>query len=278
MDLSRVIVATDASEAGRAGIRAGHRVAEASGARLTVMTAALKSAAAVAAGAGGWDEGIDSLEALARHLRAELGSESLPADIELDVVPGLPGIEVPRYAEEHGASLIVLGRKPRSQAARLVMGDTADAVARRSRVPCLIVPPVRMTLQRILVALDGTVRSRIVCETACAFARAIGAKLGAVTIEPQRAGEPDSLAVQVPGARSERVARTARELAERCGLDVEILARRGDPVREIMDAAAGWDVLVVGYHRGGPPGIIEGGSVARRLAHQVPGALLTVPL
>jgi nucleotide-binding universal stress UspA family protein len=278
MELSRVIVATDASEAGRAAIRAGRAVAAASGARLTVMTAALKSAAAVAAGAGGWDEGIDSLEALTRHLRAELGAEALPADIELDVVPGLPGIEVPRYAEEHGASLIVLGRKPRSQAARLVMGDTADAVARRSRVPCLIVPPARMSFERVLVALDATVRGRIVCDTACAFARAIGAKLGVVTIEPQRVGEPDALADQVPGARSERVARAARELAERCGLDVEVILRRGDPVREIMAAAAGWDILVVGYHRGGPPGIIEGGSVARRLAHQVPGALMTVPL
>lgn len=278
MELNRVIVATDASEAGRAAIRAGRQVAEASGARLTVMTAALKSAAAVAAGAGGWDEGIDSLEALARHLRAELGAETLPTDIELDVVPGLPGIEVPRYAEEHGANLIVLGRKPRSQAARLVMGDTADAVARRSRVPCLIVPPVRTRFRRVLVALDGTVRGRIVCDTACAFARAIGAKLGVVTIEPQHAGEPDALAVQVPGARSERVARAARELAQRCGLDAEVILRRGDPVREIMAAAAEWDVLVVGYHRGGPPGIIEGGSVARRLAHQVTGALMTVPL
>ena len=278
MELSRVVVATDASEAGRAAIRAGRLVAEASGARLTVMTAALKSAAAVAAGAGGWDEGIDSLEALARHLRAELGPDALPADIELEVVPGLPGIEVPRYAEEHDASLVVLGRKPRSQAARLVMGDTADAVARRSRVPCLIVPPARTALKRVLVALDGTVRGKIVCDTACDFARAIGAELGVVTIERQHVGEPDALADQVPGARSERVAKTARELAKRCGLGVEVIIRRGDPVREIMHVAAEWDVLAVGYHRGGPPGIIEGGSVARRLAHQVPGALLTVPL
>jgi hypothetical protein len=278
MELSRVVVATDASEAGRAAIRAGRQVAEAAGARLTVMTAALKSAAAVAAGAGSWDEGIDSLEALARHLRAELGAAALPADIELEVVPGLPGIEVPRYAEEHGASLIVLGRKPRSQAARLVMGDTADAVARRSRVPCLIVPPGRTSFDRILIALDGTVRGKIVCETACAFARAIGADVGVVTVERQHAGEPDALAVQVPGARAEQAARTARELADRCGRSVELIVRRGDPVREIMDASSGWDVLAVGYHRGGPPGIIEGGSVARRLAHQVPGALLTVPL
>lgn len=278
MELTRVVVATDASEAGRAAIKAGRHVARASGARLVIMTATLESAAALAAGGGSWDQGIESVDALARHLGAELGSESIPPGIELEVVTGLPGIEVPRFAEARGASLVVLGRKPRSQAARLVMGDTADAVARRSRVPCLIVPPGVASFGRVLVALDGTVRGEIVFEAACAFARAIGASLGVVTIERQHAGEPDALAAQVPGARAERVARTARELAERCGLGVDILVRRGDPVTEIVEASSGWDVLVVGYHRGGPAGIIEGGSVARRLAHLVPGALMTVPL
>lgn len=278
MELSRVVVATDASDAGRAAIQAGRAVAAASGARLTIMTAALKSAAAIAAGSGSWDQGIESVEALARHLRAVLGADAIPPDIELDVATGLPGIEVPRYAEANGASLIVLGRKPRSHAARLVMGDTADAVARRSRVPCLIVPPGKIRLERILVALDGTVRGDIVFDTACALARALGASLGVVTIGPQHDGEPETLAAEVPGARAERIARTARELGERCGLSVEVIVRRGEPVTEIMAASAGWDLLVVGYHRGGPPGIIEGGSVARRLAHLVPGALMTVPL
>ena len=278
MEPGRIIVATDASDAGRAAIQAGLHIARASGAGLTVMTAALESAAAIAAGSGGWAQGIDSVDELARHLRAELDADTIPADIELDVITGLPGIGVPRYAEARGASLVVLGRKPRSQAARLVMGDTADAVTRRSRIPCLVVPTGETHFDRILVALDGTVRGEIVFDTACAWARAIGASLGVVTIARQHAGEPDALAAQVPGARAERVARTAKELAERCGLGVEVLVRRGDPVVEIMAASAGWDVLVVGYHRGGPAGIIEGGSVARRLAHQVSGALLTVPL
>ena len=69
MELNRILVATDASDAGRAAIRAGRRVARASGARLTVMTAAVQSAVAVATGNGSWDQGIESVDALARHLR-----------------------------------------------------------------------------------------------------------------------------------------------------------------------------------------------------------------
>jgi nucleotide-binding universal stress UspA family protein len=38
------------------------------------------------------------------------------------------------------------------------------------------------------------------------------------------------------------------------------------------------DLLAVGFHRGGPPGVIEAGSAARHLAHGAPCAVLTVPL
>jgi nucleotide-binding universal stress UspA family protein len=277
MEVNRIVVATDASEAGRAAIRAGRQVAEAAGAELIVMTAAVNGRAAVAMGGGTWDQGIDSVDALGRHLSAEFDNV-LPPHVELAVVGGLPGIEVPRFAEDRGASLIVLGRKPRSQAARLVMGDTADAVARRSRIPCLIVPQGAGPFTRVLAALDGTPRADIVFDTACRFARPLGAGLGVVTVEPRRAGEPAALAARLTGARSARVTRAAQELGARCGLEVTTIARQGDTVSEILAEAANWDVLAVGYHRGGPPGIIEAGSVARRLAHGTSGALLTVPL
>jgi nucleotide-binding universal stress UspA family protein len=41
---------------------------------------------------------------------------------------------------------------------------------------------------------------------------------------------------------------------------------------------SGADLLVIGYHRGGPPGVLEAGSTARRLAHEAPCAVLTIPL
>lgn len=277
MHLQRIVVATDASDAGRAAVRTGMLLAEASGAELRVMTVALVAPSAVAAASATWAEGLDSVEALGRHVSWSLGSSEPPTSLELDLVAGLPGIEVPRHAEEHGADLVILGRKQRSQATRLVMGDTADAVARRSRVPCLIVPPGPPALGSILAAVDGTLRGECVVDTACQLACAAGARLGVVTVEPRHEG-PDDLAAQVPGARAERVQSAARATGARCGIGVEVLVRRGDPATEIIAALPGWDVLAVGYHRGGPPGIIEAGSVARRLAHTVSVALLTVPL
>jgi len=43
-------------------------------------------------------------------------------------------------------------------------------------------------------------------------------------------------------------------------------------------AACSADVLVIGYHRGGPAGVIEAGSIARRVLHQAECSVLTVPL
>jgi nucleotide-binding universal stress UspA family protein len=59
-----------------------------------------------------------------------------------------------------------------------------------------------------------------------------------------------------------------------------IAVRRGEIVPEILAAVneVDADLLVIGYHRGGPPGVLEAGSTARHLAHTAPCAVLTIPL
>ena len=56
--------------------------------------------------------------------------------------------------------------------------------------------------------------------------------------------------------------------------------RSGKIVEQILAAvdATGADVLVIGYHRRGLPGVIEAGSTARHLSHAAPCAVLTIPL
>ena len=61
---------------------------------------------------------------------------------------------------------------------------------------------------------------------------------------------------------------------------VPLAIRRGDIVERIVAEAQEIesDIIVFGYHRGGPPGIIEAGSTARRLVHASPCAVLSIPL
>ena len=60
----------------------------------------------------------------------------------------------------------------------------------------------------------------------------------------------------------------------------DLRIRRGNVLTELLAEAADTSarLLAFGYHRGGPPGIVEGGSVARGLLHSALCAVLTVPL
>jgi nucleotide-binding universal stress UspA family protein len=200
--------------------------------------------------------------------------------VQLGLAFGIPGIEICRYAEQNQADLVVLGRKPHSPMMRLLLGDTADAVARRSRTPSLFVPRGQ-ELGRVLVALDGTQRGLRVLEWACDFARQIGASINTVTVERTPLNEPPELAASLPLARSVALQGRVGDVLVREGLPcARLVVRRGDVVKGVLAELqeTGSDVLVIGYHRGGPPGVLEAGSIARRLAHVAPCAVLTVPL
>ncbi len=228
-------------------------------------------------------------ERLRRVTQSVLGQGVTPPPVDYALRSGLPGIEIARCAEECGASLIVLGRKRRTERQRLLIGDTADAVARRSALPCLFVPAEPGPLTRVLAALDGTERGFAVLLAAVEFTRGIGGTLRAVTVEP--AYENEAGVTRLPTERSARLARALVELQDdqdlgstpRSPVTVEaraaLVVRRGTVVEEITREIdqGGTDVLVVGYHRGGPASVIDG-SVSRRLTHEVPTAVLTIPL
>lgn len=277
MNIRHIVAAADESEAGRQAVRAAIVLAVATRARVTVMRAVPASTAMV--GALSLEVGSMKVVEEAVHLRAWVEAD-LPAvedspKMSYSVSYGHPGVEIGRFAERHGADLVVAGRKARSRTVRVLMGDTADAVARRSTLPCLFVSGPGIVPQRILAAVDGTERGHIVLAAATDLAQQTGAELRVVTVERAYADEPALLAASVPGPRALRLA-GAVETAP--GVHLEV--RRGDPVEEILGAVIEHraDVLVIGNHRGGPPGIIDAGSTARRLAHTATCSVLTVPL
>lgn len=287
MTLRRVVVATDESDAGRKAVRIGADLARRASAELTVMrTVPAQPALVGTRGAGeGWNGADQAVEEhrLRRWLAADVLSPDDLEQVETVVTFGLPGIEICRLGELRDADLLVLGRKPRSRSARLLLGDTADAVARRSRIPCLFVPPGLGPIRQLLVALDGTDRGMAVLRAGCDFAQDIGAGLSVVTVEPEVAGEPVELASALPVERSARLralmqAAAGPECEKAPPPQLEI--RRGPVVDEVLAAVETGSpcALVLGYHRGGPPGVIEAASTGRRLVHLAPCAVLTVPL
>jgi nucleotide-binding universal stress UspA family protein len=279
MNLNHIVAATDESEGGRQAVHAAVALAARTGARVTVIRA-VPSPRAVLAGIPpiepeADEAGTSCVERLRRWVEADLPLFEHAPRISFAVSYGLPGVEISRFAERARGDLLVVGRKSRSLRARLAVGDTADAVARRSLLPCLFVPGDGPLPRSVLVAVDGSDRATVVLRASQDFARQIGADLHAVTVEPPRPQEPAHLAATGLAARSLQLAALVRTAL---GREVEV--RRGEVVKEILGAVherhAG--VLVVGCHRGGPPGIIDAGSTTRRLAHTAPCAVLTVPL
>jgi nucleotide-binding universal stress UspA family protein len=286
MNVQHILAAADESEAGRQAVRSAIDLARRADARVTVVRAVPVMAMAVAAATtGGYDFAgaeIESpgIENLRQWIGSDLRAQSEPPPVELAIASGIPGMEIRRLAEQREADLMVLGRKRRSQLARLILGDTAALVARHSRIPCLLVPADSGPLQRMLVAVDGSDHGMFVLAKAASFAQAIGIKtLRVLTVEPGLADQP-------PAGKSARIGsmdRQARDILNHQGVETvgsSVEVRRGAIIPQILAAvtASGSDLLAIGYHRGGLPGVIEAGSIGRHLAHTAPCAVLTIPL
>lgn len=255
MKLERIAVATDGSEGARDAYRVARALAQRAGARVLVMRAVTGSRVL----AGDYREGLGEQRA-----RLEDWVASVDPDVEADEVSvefGHPGIEIPRFAETRDADLLVLGRSSRPGAARPRAGDTVDAVVRRSVVPCLLVPPGARTPYRLLAAVDGTPRGRLVRHGARALARLTGMSYRAVTVEPN-------------GLVGTATGRQQSELGD--ALRVRHGAIYDEVLAEIRDTDA--DLLALGVCRGGAAGVPEPGSAGRRLVHGAPCAVLTIPL
>jgi nucleotide-binding universal stress UspA family protein len=287
MNLHHILAAADESEAGHQAVRSAIDLAAHARADVTVMRAVPVGAMAVAAGATEASDfagvGIErpSIQDLHQWIRTALRTQREPPHVEVGIAAGVPAIEICRLAERRQADLMVLGRKQRSRLGRLLLGDTADGVARRSTIPCLFVPPNSGPFRQVLVALDGSERGMLVLRGALGFALGAGASLRMMTVE---AGPPDEQnELGLPVTRSARLERELQALLVQQpvpGAIPAVQVRRGEVVEQILDTvkATGADVLVVGYHRGGLPGIIQAGSTARRVVHTAPCAVLTIPL
>jgi nucleotide-binding universal stress UspA family protein len=287
MLLRHILAATDESDAGRQAVRTATALASRASARVTILRVIAVEATRRLVGVGhgtaytnGGEDDV-ALTHLRRWLEADvLSSEEVHA-AELATASGIPSIEIYRLAEQAEADLLVLGRKHHSQMMRLLLGDTADAVARRSRSPCLFVFPGSGEIRKVLVALDGSDRGINVLNQACDFARYVGASIEAITVEGRPRGEPLQLVSTLPVTRSSSLQLRVREILAREGFpDAPLVIRQGDILERVVSEVreSGADVLAIGYHRGGAPSVLEAGSTARRLAHAAPCAVLTIPL
>jgi nucleotide-binding universal stress UspA family protein len=86
---------------------------------------------------------LDDMKAAAEADIEKAASESKGRGFHVDYFVGIGGPidEIQRIASEQGADMIVMSTHGRSGPTRWVMGSVADALVRRTHLPCLLVRP-----------------------------------------------------------------------------------------------------------------------------------------
>lgn len=274
-EIRSVVVGTDRSPEGRHAAEMGSVLALRSRARLVVLEVVrLPAEGAVPAGRRASTSGRTPKPPELLRLERWLGrppGEATGIAPEAIVGYGVPGIEIGRVADELEADLIVLGRRQRTPDQPLLLGETADAVVRRSAKPVLFVPHLAPGLRRMLLAVDGSERTLSLLPVAAKFAGTFGAELIVVTVQL-----PDG---SYSGEGAARVRRALSTLGPGSPAD-ELIVRTGNPITEILGTlqVTAADVLMIGYRRGGPPKVVGPADIARNLLYAAPSAVFTYPL
>jgi nucleotide-binding universal stress UspA family protein len=90
-----------------------------------------------------YQDTVKDMEANARTTIERTADESRTRGFTVDCFVGVggPTAEIERIAGEQGAGMLVMSTHGRSGPTRWVMGSTADALVRRTHLPCLLIRP-----------------------------------------------------------------------------------------------------------------------------------------
>jgi len=200
------------------------------------------------------------------------------ADPGTEVLQGIPGVEIAHAADQHGASVVVLGRRSRPGWIPLPLGRTTDAVLRRHAGPCLMIPLEVKRLRRIVLAIDGTSRGARMLAPTAALIRTLAADAVALHVCTD-----DLATVTTDECWRDPVTESARadlEAFPELGGGKQFQVVAGPPATRILEFLQRHqaDLLVLGIRRGGPAGDGGSGHVGRDLLRTAPTAILTVPI
>ncbi len=191
---------------------------------------------------------------------------------------------------EHSASynLVLVGTHGRQGLVHLVLGSSAERIARWSHAPVLVVrnaPPA--SGGRVLVAVDLRDHAEVVVDRALPYAKALGATVDLVFVEDAVNFAPLTMEAPVLALVAEHVARRRTQdqaamldLLNRvpAGARGKATVEDGDPGHRIGKLASNYDLLITGTH--GRSGLDRWwlGSVAENILRSAERSVLVVHL
>ena len=290
--IRHVLVPLDGSRLAASALPWAVAVAQAFGARLTLLRVLERPAAGECT-----SHHHDAVEWELRRTEAEQWLATIEGDVKatgllssIVVLEGRPAERILAFAAAQHADVMVLSTHGEGGLTGWALSSTALMVVARTRASMLIVPACAaggerigaVRLQRILVPLDCSPRAECVLPTATALARTHGAVLilAHVVPEPEMprrlapAADDLMLASRLTERNRQEGERYLRELRERLiaeGLRVEtrlvVSARRARAIWAVAEESAA-DLVVVAAHGRTGDARERCGSVAGRLLEE----------
>ena len=285
--MTKIIVGVEPSARSGDAVAFARRIAEASGARITLAGAYPYQDHPSRAANHAYrnylrDEAQTTLDRLRDGVEG-VGDVATVAIADVSPARALQGL-----AEREAADLIVLGSSHRGKLGRVFAGTTAERLLHGAPCPVAVIPhgsdEADSPIATIAVGHDGSTEAGEALAAAIATARAVGAGLRVVRVFSAAAyGMPaDSFGVgSVMPAEDLRGFAQATLDATMADLPADVEAEpvlvTGDPVSDLIDASKRADLLFLGSRGYGPHRAVLLGSVSGRVICEAECPVIVVP-
>lgn len=286
-DIKKLVVLLDGSENASQALPMARLLATETGARLYLLSSVKDYT----------DELKAQYAATEQRRRSYLTgvAEELTAaglEVEFDVRPGFIADATKAYVEENGIDIVIITDKGKSASKHWLEGGASKKLMKALQVPVVVIatqaqaPKVINQLNRVLVALDGSIPSEAALVYARSLAKATGAEIILLSVpavpetEKYRAAHDvvESLRKRAESQMKDFLDAVAQDLGQD-GIQVRTMVEGFYPARTIVSVASDEDVdliLLTSRGRGGVD-LLFTGSAAERVVEQSTVPVLMVP-
>ena len=258
--IERLLLATDGSKYCDGAIRESINLAKACKSKLYAISVVKVNRELIALAPGI----VEKLEKETRKHIETVQSKASNEGVGCEIIVH-EGEEPYEYIVDEAANnkvgMIIMGRYGRTGLARAMMGSVTVKVIGYTLCRVLVVPKdAKLTYEKILIATDGSMHSEFATQEGLDIARRCGSTLIALSA----AKKDEDLSV------AKESVDMVKKAAEKEGINVQTLIRKGVPHEVIVNTAAQEDVglIVVGSHgRTGISKLLMGSVTERVIGH-----------
>ncbi|MFL5758272.1 MAG: universal stress protein [Thermomicrobiales bacterium] len=297
---AKVLVPLDGSTNAEQAIPYGRAIAGKSG-QVTLLKVLPKAEATRGllgeTAAAAWEVDETPNTELRTEMSETTAQSKLAAELHTATATGDPKAQIVKFAQDNGYDYIVMASRGRGAVGRFIYGSVADAVARTTPVPVLIVHPKEnesrgdtVAIDRLVVPLDGSDLARAALPVATELGRRL--KLPTLLVH---AIDPNFVATANPGTEAYYTADVYDQLVgeledsaqkdlvaaaatlNEAGVEASWVVVNGGAIDSIEQRLKDGDVIIMTSH--GRSGLKRWvmGSVSERLVRTGPAPVMLVP-